>query len=504
MLSRRSLFTSALALAASNSLPLRAAQSKWGVNPFSLGVASGEPTSDGIVLWTRLALKPFEGGGMQNENIEVNWTIAEDEPLKRVTRKGKAVAAPSLGHSVHVEVGGLKPGHWYWYRFDAGGEASPVGRFRTAPTANSTDRLRFAVASCQQWTQGLFTAYQHMAEEDVDLVLHLGDYIYEQGYDGPVRKEGHEEIFTLTEYRNRHALYKSDPLLRKAHERFAWASVWDDHEVSNNYADDKQEKGQPRDQFLERRASGYQAYYEHMPLRRASIPAGSKMSLYRRLQFGKLMRLHMLDTRQYRSDQACMDGLKPVCPELHETGREVLGRDQEKWLEQGIASSGSVWNVLGQQIFFTYQDFDPGPGETFSMDSWNGYPHARKRAVEMFERMNRATVILTGDVHANWVGQVHTTPQDTSTRCVAVEFVGTSIASGGDGTDVHTRAPAVLPANPQIRYSNARRGYMRCEVTPQNWRTDYRVLDYVTKPGSPVRTAASFAIEPGNLKPQPA
>lgn len=504
MLTRRSLFSSALALAVTNSLPLRSAPAKWGGNPFSLGVASGEPTSDGIVLWTRLAPKPLEGGGMPNENVEIRWVISEDESLKRIARRGKAVAAPSLGHSVHVEAGGLKPGRWYWYRFEAGGEASPTGRFRTAPAAGSTDRLRFTVASCQQWTQGLFTAYQHMSEEDVDLVLHLGDYIYEQGYDGKVRPEGHEEIFTLTEYRNRHALYKSDPLLRKAHERFPWVAVWDDHEVSNNYANDKQEKGQPRDQFLERRASGYQAYYEHMPLRRASIPSGSKMGLYRHLDLGKLMRLHMLDTRQYRSDQSCMDGLKPVCPEMQADDRQVLGVDQEKWLEQGIRSSASVWNVLGQQIFFTFQDFDPGPGELFSMDSWNGYPVARTRMVETLGRLNRPAVILTGDVHANWVGQVHATPKDTNSRCIATEFVGTSIASGGDGSDLHTRAPEVLPANPQIRYSNARRGYMRCEVTAQNWRTDYRVLEYVTKPGSPVKTAASFALEPGNLTPQQA
>ncbi|HYP13667.1 MAG TPA: alkaline phosphatase D family protein, partial [Bryobacteraceae bacterium] len=424
-----------------------------------------------------------------------------DEGLKRVARRGQEVAAPSLAHSVHAEIGGLKPGRWYWYRFEAGGEISPVGRFKTAPAPNSKERLRIAVASCQQWTQGLYTAYQHLSEEDVDLVAHLGDYIYEQGYKGQIRQEGHAEIFTLPEYRNRHALYKSDPLLRKAHARFPWVSVWDDHEVSNNYAGDVQEKGQPRDQFLERRASGYQAYYEHMPLRRSQMAKGSSMGLYRRLDFGQLLRLNMLDTRQYRSDQPCTDGLKPACPDMHSPAQTVLGADQERWLQQGLGSSPSIWNVLGQQIFFTMQDFDPTSAEMFNMDSWSGYPLARKRMVEMLDQSNRGVVILTGDVHANWVGQVHTTPLEVNSRCVAAEFVGTSISSGGDGADMVPRAEALLPVNPQIRYYNGRRGYLRCEVTAQQWRTDYRVLDFVSKPGSPIKTAASFVVEPGNLVP---
>lgn len=494
-ISRRELFASALAFGASNALPVRAAP-KLGGYPFTLGVASGEPAPDGIVLWTRLM-----GPAMPNANVPVGWQIAEDENFRKIVRKGQEMATPALAHSVHAEVSGLKPGRWYWYRFQADGEQSPAGRFRTAPKAGETPaKMRLAFASCQQWTQGLWTAYQHLAEEDVDLVLHLGDYIYEQGYRGDVRPGGKEEIFTLDQYRERHALYKSDPLLQRAHARFAWMVTWDDHEVSNNYANDVQEKGQPRGEFLERRGAGYQAFYEHMPLRRSSLPAGPDMRLYRRADFGGLMRLHMLDTRQYRTDQPCGDGLKKACDDLKHPAQTLLGRDQERWLEENLRYSRAVWDVLGQQIFVTPQNFDPGDGETFNMDSWSGYPLARQRLIDtLVSRKQRNTIILTGDVHSSWVGQLHTTAGDTASPCVAAEFIGTSISSGGDGVETTERAELVLRKNPQIRFFNGRRGYVRCEVTPTSWRTDFRAVDYVTRPGAPAVTKASFRVEPGRL-----
>lgn len=494
------MLASALALGASNALPLLSAP-KLPDFPFTLGIASGEPTSDGIVLWTRLAPKPLDTVAMPAVNVSVNWQIAEDEGFSRIVRKGKAVAAPALAHSVHVETGGLKPARWYWYRFEAAGHRSPVGLFRTAPAPGETpERLRFAFASCQQWTQGLWTAYQHMADEDLDLVIHLGDYIYEQGYRGVVRKEGHEETFTLADYRNRHALYKTDPLLQKTHARFPWITTWDDHEVSNNYANDVQEKGQPREEFLKRRAWAYQAYYEHMPLRAASLPKGPDMVLYRQLEFGKLIRLHMLDTRQFRTDQACGDGLKKACDDLRNPAQTLLGEKQEQWFDQSLRTSPAVWDLIGQQILVTLQDFDAGPDEVFNMDSWSGYPLARKRLVDtLAARPQRNAVIITGDVHASWVGQLHQEAQNVKSPCVAAEFVGTSISSGGDGIETNERADAVLTANPQVRYFNGRRGYVRCDVTAKSWRSDFRAVDYVTKPGSPLRTKASFVVEPGRL-----
>ncbi len=505
MISRRELFATALALGASNSLPLWS-RPKLGY-PFALGVASGEPAADGAALWTRLEPKPLDpNSSMPNANIKVAWAVAEDEGFSKIAKHGSAVAAPSLAHSVHVEVGGLKPAREYWYRFEADGERSPVGRFRTAPAFGGTaNGLRFAVASCQQWTQGLWTAYQHMAEEDLDVVLHLGDYIYEQGYRGTVRPEGHAETFTLADYRGRHALYKSDPLLQKAHARFAWVTTWDDHEVSNNYVNDIQEKGQPREEFLKRRAWAYQAYYEHMPLRRASLPKGPDMQLYRRLDFGNLARLHMLDTRQFRTDQVCGDGVKDACPEMNNPSQTVLGSGQEQWLEKGLSSSRATWDIFGQQILMTLQDFDPGDGEKFNFDSWSGYPLARKRLVNSLEAMKtKNAVVLTGDVHASWVGELHTEPQNVNSPCVAAEFVATSISSGGDGAEMTERSANMMPQNPQIRYYNGRRGYIRCEVTPTSWRSDYRVVPYVTRPGAPIETRASFVIEPGRLRPQKA
>lgn len=504
-MTRRDLLHSALALGMANTLPLRAAPKLSG-NPFTLGVASGEPSPDGIVLWTRLAPQPALGGGMPNENTEVRWTVAEDEALAKVARRGKAVATPALAHSVHVEIGGLQPERWYWYRFEAAGEASPIGRFRTAPAKDAVPaRLRMAVASCQQWTQGLWTAYQHMADEDLDLVVHLGDYIYEQGYKGQVRPEGQEETFTLADYRQRHALYKTDPHLQKAHALFPWVTTWDDHEVSNNYADEMQEKGQPREAFRQRREWAYQACYEHLPLRKSSLPKGPDMALYRRLEFGNLLRLHMLDTRQYRSDQPCTDGLKPACDDLRNPAQTLLGDRQERWLEDGLRSSRAAWNVLGQQIFATLQDFDPGPAETFNMDSWSGYPLARQRLVATLQAAKaRNPVILTGDVHASWVGQLHVEPQNVNSPGVAAEFVATSISSGGDGADMVERVEKMLPVNPQIRFFNGRRGYLRCQADARTWRTDYRTVEYVTRPGAPIATKASFVLEAGQSVPQPA
>jgi alkaline phosphatase D len=496
----RRLFASSLALAVSNPLPIWADAKLE--QPFSLGIASGEPAPDGAVLWTRLAPNDGIPAAMANRNIPVQFEISETESFTKLAKRGTSMATPALGHSVHAEIRGLKPNRWYWYRFLAAGERSAIGRFKTTPAANAPqDRLRFAVASCQQWTQGLWTAYQHMADEDLDAVLHLGDYIYEQGYRGQVRPEGQSETFTLEDYRARHALYKSDPFLQAAHARFPWIVTWDDHEVSNNYANDIQEKGQPREEFLRRRASAYQAFYEFMPLRRPSKPNGPNMTLHRRLNFGKLLRLHMLDTRQYRSDQVCGDGIKKACPELNNPAQTLLGAAQERWLTQGIAKSPAVWDAIGQQIFVTYQDFDSGPDEVLNLDSWSGYPLARQRLIDSLSaRPGANPVILTGDVHSAWAAQLHRDAQNTNSPCVAAEFVATSISSGGDGADATPRSQASLDANPQIRYFNGKRGYLRCDVTPTSWRTDYRSVEFVSRPGAPANTKASFRIAPGQLK----
>lgn len=467
-------------------------------NPFSSGIASGDPLMDGVVLWTRLMGDPARESAWQRERVEVGYEVAEDEAMTRIVKRGKAVADPDQGHTVHADVRGLQPGRWYWYRFHAGSETSPVGRTRTAPSGAS-ERLRFAFASCQHFETGFYTAYQHMVKEDLDLIVHLGDYIYEGApRQGGVRQHVGNEIVSLTDYRNRFALYRSDPDLREAHRLFPFAVTWDDHEVDNNYAGDIPEDKQTRQAFLERRANAYQAYYESMPLRRTSMPRGSKMQLYRRLPFGELAEFFVLDTRQYRSDQPCGDGDKPPCAEMTAEPQTMFGDAQEKWLMRGLSGSKAKWNILANQVMMTKIDRDGGEGERFPMDQWSGYETARVRFMKFLaEKKPSNPVVITGDVHSNWVCDLKEKFRDAGSPVVASEFTGTSISSGGDGMPVPERTAAYLPGNPQVKFFNAQRGYVSCEVTPARFTASYRIVDKVTVKQSPMSTKAVYVLEDG-------
>jgi len=321
---------------------------KFAANPFSLGVASGDPAPDGVVLWTRLAPRPLEpGGGMPPKPVEVSWEVADDEGLTRVVQRGTATARPEWAHAVHVEVGRLRPDRWYWYQFQAGNYTSPVGRTRRMPAAGAkAAKLQYAFASCQHWEAGLWTAYEHMAKEELDLVIHLGDYIYE----GPERTNGvrrHQgpEITTLSHYRNRHALYKSDPALQKVHQMFPWVVTWDDHEVDNNYAGSIGEnEWESEEQVRARRAAGYQAWWEHQPVRVPRARSWADLTITRSADWGALARLWVLDTRQYRDDQACGDRIQPYgCGTHLDPSRSLLGAAQERWLVDGIGASSARW-----------------------------------------------------------------------------------------------------------------------------------------------------------------
>lgn len=288
---RRSfLVTTSLAAAslwASRLTGLAASNPTFSNYPFQLGVASGDPSPDGFVLWTRLAPSPLEDdGGMPPEPVLVSWQVAEDEKMTKVVQRGEVAANPDWAHSVHVEVEGLKPDRWYWYQFRVGNEVSPLGRTRTMPAEGSDPaKLRFAFASCQRYGDGYYTAYEHMAAEDIDLVVHLGDYIYEKGCKpDAVRKFSGGTTYTLEDYRKRLALHKTDPALQRMHALVPWIVTWDDHETWNNFAG----AAQRSESQLKRRAAAYKAYYEHMPLRRISLPVGPDMQLYRRLAFGQL------------------------------------------------------------------------------------------------------------------------------------------------------------------------------------------------------------------------
>lgn len=470
--------------------------------PFQLGVASGDPSADGMVLWTRLAPRPLEsGGGMPPVPVKVDWMIAEDEAMGRVVARGVANAVPEWAHSVHVEVAGLKPDRWYWYQFKFGRETSPKGRTRTMPAAGvMKDRLRFAFASCQHFETGHFTAYEHMAKEDLDLVVHLGDYIYEyRGIDQRVRKHLGDEINTLDDYRTRHAQYKTDPALQAMHAAVPWVVTWDDHEVDNNYATDISEQaGVTAAELLKRRAAAYQAYYEHLPLRRSALPKGPDMLIYRDISFGSLAQFHVLDTRQYRTDQPCGDGNKPQCPEALSPEGTLMGSEQRDWLFRGLDASPAKWNVIAQQIMIARVDRLTGEKAGYSMDQWSGYEFERRRLLKfLHDHQTSNPVALAGDIHSNWANELIADFDNLDSKRLATEFVGTSISSSGDGKAEPKGLAELLTENPFVKFHNAERGYVRCEVTPKAWRTDYQTVEYVSRPGAPRQTRASFVVEDG-------
>ncbi|SIO46850.1 alkaline phosphatase D [Singulisphaera sp. GP187] len=506
-LSRRTFLAYSTTLAA---LPWLAERSEGAVmrratfagNPFRLGVASGDPTSTGVVLWTRLATEPLiPGGGLPPEAIEVQWEIADDEAMTKVVRRGTALATPQLGHSVHVEADGLKPDRWYWYRFRAGDVESPTARTRTMPApAAQPDRLRFAFASCQHYETGLFTAYEHMVKDDLDLILHLGDYIYEdEGKPDKVRIHLGKECESLDDYRLRYAQYKSDPLLQAAHARCPWLVTWDDHEVDNNYAGSASAiKGVDSLALLARRANAYQAYYETMPLRRPSIPRGPRMRLYRKASFGRLAELLILDTRQFRSDQANGDKPADLNDEALDPKRTMLGQRQAGWLQSSLLTSTATWNVLAQQVMMALVKRKREAGMLYSMDQWAGYAAERIKLVKFLaERRVPNPIVLTGDIHSNWVNDLRVDDRMPETPVVATEFVGTSISSGGNGTSASKGLEQLRSENPGVRYHDAQRGYVRCTVTPGIWRTDLVEVEDISRPGAPAVERASFIVEAG-------
>ena len=479
-------------------------------NPFTLGVASGDPLPDGVVLWTRLAPSPLapDGlGGMEGDDIAVAWEVATDDGFNTISRRGTALATRALGYSVHVEVDGLAPDRPYWYRFRAGAEESPVGRTRTAPLRSSrAGVLPFAFVSCQHYEQGLYTAYEHLANEPVELIAHLGDYIYEgRGIAGRVRQHVGDEIRSVADYRRRYAQYKLDPALQRAHAMCPWLVTWDDHEVDNNYAADQAERPDApdhptRDAFLARRAAAYQVWYETQPVRLTVPQRWRDLSIHRTVSWGSLARFWVLDTRQYRSDQACGDGRKALCAEAGNADRTMLGSAQEQWLRDGLGASSADWQVIAQQVMVAPFVQQREESAVLSMDQWGGYPAAQRRFIDtLHERAPGRAVVLTGDIHSSWVNDLRPDFARPETPAVATEFVGTSIASGGNGSEGFGGAAAseLSATNPHIAWHNARRGYVRCDVSADRWTTRYRTVPFVDKPGAPVATAAEFVVEAG-------
>lgn len=502
ILSRRRLLVQAAALATAAMAPgARAAAppvTRLAETPFKLGVASGEPLPDGMVLWTRLATNPqAPDAGMPPAPVVVRWQLAEDEGLKRVVAQGEALAAPEAGHSVHVEVAGLKPDRAYFYRFTAAGHASAVGRTRTAPDFGAdVRRLKIAYGSCQKFEAGYWTALSDLARQDPDLVVFLGDYIYEgAATDQGVRRHPDAEATDLSTYRLRYAWYKADPALQAAHAAAPWAVMWDDHEVANDYGNDQDRSPMPPDLFLKRRASAYQAYYENMPLRAAIRPVGPDMQLYRALRWGRLARLTLIDDRQYRGWRPCDEDAKgkmvpDTCPALRTDGRTMLGAPQEAWTQRELRQADARWNLLGQQ---TLMSPIVTPENRVSVDGWDGYPDTRRRILEGWRDAKTSNpVVLGGDVHAFFAADL-TLPGETAP--VASEFVGGSVSSIGRSKALIT---GMMLLNPGIKFGDGEtRGYGLVEVSPKACEITFRGVESALVPESPVRDLAKFAIEDG-------
>lgn len=481
-------------------------------DPFPLGVASGDPLPDGFVLWTRLAPEPLSRdpnapGGLSGGDLLLHVEIAEDPLMQRIVRRGLARAEAAFAHSVHLEVAGLKPGRPYWYRFMTHEAASPIGCARTAPSeTQGIDNFRFGFVSCSNYEQGYFSAYRHLAAEAPDLVLFLGDYIYEtvQPRDKPsVRRHSDGEIpTTLPGYRNRYAQYRLDPDLQALHAAAPSLAIWDDHEVQNDYAGEWASNFEPPAQFLQQRAGAYQAFYEHMPLRPSRCLQGAEMRIYDRYAFGDLVRFSMLDGRQYRSREACYGPpyggghvvTAQQCPELIDPKRSMLGAAQETWLYDGLAQSRARWNIIGQTVLMaSLHDNHPGNEAHEWTEAWDGYPAARTRLLDHIESSGVANpVVLSGDNHAFWANELK---READSPTIATEFVGTSVTSYGPP---YEQVAKWLPENPQVKFFESRkRGYTSVEVNADRMVTRFQAISDAADPDAGVSTLASFVIEAG-------
>jgi alkaline phosphatase D len=464
---------------------------------FKLGVASGDPLPTAIVLWTRVVPPNQGNSGILPPTVAVSWELASDSRFTTIVKSGTATASSSLGYSVHVDVKGLTPATDYWYRFKALGRTSITGRTRTAPAAGSSpEKLRIALASCQNWQHGYFTAYRDMCEQQPDLVLFVGDYIYEgSAYSYRVRRhEGSGQPVTLAQYRARHEQYGSDPDLQAMRAAAPFVVVFDDHEVEQDWAGDvaNDPAAWSADRFRARRAAAFQAFYEHMPIRAAQKPSGPDVLMYRSLDFGTLARLHVLDTRQYRDDQATTpDGAL-------ENGRVIMGDTQRNWLVNSMRTSGARWNLVGSQVMMAETDFLAGVGKEWSYDAWDGYQKERAALLAEFQDI-RNPVVLSGDRHRTIVSDLKLDYADATSAVVGAEFVGTSISSNGD-EDLQAFAAEWAPKladNPHWKIIDARRGYLLFDITADRIDAQLRAISTVLTKGGTTTTAASFRVEDG-------
>ena len=440
-----------LALVTAPALLRYAAAQSWGSDPFGLGVASGAPRDDGFVLWTRLApdplsVDPATPGGMRGSDTRVSYEIATDPAMREIIRRGEATAEELFAYSVHLDVRGLEAGRPYWYQFMSGVASSRIRRAATLPAPESSpDRLRFGFVSCSNYEHGYFSGYRHLADENPEFVLFLGDYIYETAEERrPIVRRHSDGIVaaTLPTYRNRYAQYRLDPDLQRLHAEVPAMVTWDDHEVQNDYANKWSETFDDPELFLLRRAAGYRAFYEHMPMRpMLSRPEGPVMRIYDRFAFGDLVQISMVDGRQYRSRQACYappsrGGTRletdAACSERRDAGRTMMGFAQEAWLHSTLAHSKAQWNVIAQDVLMAEVRVKQNNDYAFSTDDWDGYPANRTRLLKrILETKVSNPIVLSGDIHSFLANDLRLDFDDQTSPIVAIEFVGTSISSYG-------------------------------------------------------------------------
>ena len=476
--------------------------------PFRLGVASGDPLADRVVLWTRLAPEPLApmGGMAAMERVPVVWEVFEDEGLTRPVRNGWVWALPQFAFSVHVDVDGLRPATFYWYRFRVGERwTSPTGRTKTFPAADADPEvMRFALACCQKHSSGYYTAHAHIAAADLDVVFFVGDYIYESG--SAPNPPGREPIVTqrvtdLAGFRNRYAAYRTDTNLQEAHRQHPWMVTWDDHEVSNNYAGStlsEPRRGDGDGQAI--RDAGYQAWYEHMPVRLSPPVAGSSFPIYRDAAFGRLAHFYVLDSRQYRTPQGCGDRVGRGCEDIFAPDRTMLGEEQKGWLEGRLRASQARWNVLVQQVVFgpvnaNYRLVNP--------DQWDGYVVARQRILDMFvEHEVPNPLVLSGDVHAAGFMVLRQDAEDPDSPVLGHEILATSIASGGDGADgAASLAPLAERVLPDVKYFEAgKRGFTLCELRRSHCDATYHVVTTVMAPTADLQVERVFRVSADGLQ----
>jgi len=516
---RRQLLSMAAASAALVSLPKAVwGRLTWPANPFSLGVASGSPTSHSVVLWTRIDTAILAQTGRSRATIDVGWQLSLDERFSQIIQQGSLKASPQLGHSLHAEIAGLAPDSHYFYRFITGEATSAVGRTRTFPESHAqAKQLRLAYASCQRWGDGFYTAYRDMLEQHLDVVMFLGDYIYEYppSASRDVRPTTGGWVITLDEYRERYALHKSDSHLQAMHAACPWIVTWDDHEVQNDYAElHAGFSGAPVPDFAARRRIAYQAFYENMPVRYADFAEllnnrSEQVRIFGSTQFGQLATLYNLDNRQHRHRQACTPGDRPGggrinperCDLLTQEYRTLLGQEQEGWLKRQFENSRTQWNIIGQQTLL-------GPRHTGSAtqsvwnDGWGGYPAARQRLIDAMRTTRlKNPIVLGGDVHQNWVGHILADYNRPESPAIGIEFCGTSITSRNRATEAELAR--ILKHSPYFVYANATyRGYGLVEVTQHSLTTTLRAVKNVSDPNSGVMTLARFRVDAGQNKLQ--